>query len=142
MLGIARVLGVRGVVRSNGTTGRERTDVIKQSLDVDILERDTLGGVLPVSSPGIIKSDIDVLDRFATSLCSSSEFSFLLSSPKKRYYDSLNGLNVCMFLSLRYLTISLGTAYLFTPIADPRLAEISNGSSDSTLGSSTSSFSA
>ena len=68
----------------------------------------------PASSPGIIRSDIDVLDRFAAGLCSSSAFSFLLSSPKKRCHDSLNGLNVCMFLSLRCLTMSLGTAYLFT----------------------------
>ena len=116
--------------------------MIEQSLDVDILERDTLDGVPPASSPDIIRSDIDVLDRFAAGLCSSSAFSFLLSSPKKRCHDSLNGLNVCMFLSLRCLTMSLGTAYLFTPMADPRPAEISNGSSDSTSGSSTSSFSA
>lgn len=118
--------------------------MIEQSLDVDILERDALDGVPPAYSfnPDSIRSDIDVLDRFAAGLCPCPALSFLLSGPKKRCHDSLNGLSVCMSLSLRCLTTSLGTAYLFTPMADPRPAEISSGSSDSTSGSSTSSFSA
>jgi hypothetical protein len=125
--------------------GRERTDVIEQSLEDDALATDGLGGVLlasPLGAAIIITSDIDVLDRFAGGLPSPPAPAFRLSSPRKRCHDSLSGLNVCMFLSLRCLTISLGTAYLLTPMADPRPAEISNGSSDSTSGSSTSSFSA
>lgn len=143
VLGVARVRGVLGVAGANGPAGRERTDVIEQSLDVDVLAADALGGVERTlsSGTGIVRSDIDVRDRFANSLPSSPKLTFRLSSPRKRYYDSLSSLNVYMFLSLRCLTISLGTAYLFTPIVDPRPAEISNGSSDSTSGSSTSSFS-
>jgi hypothetical protein len=118
--------------------------VIEQSLEDDALATNGLDSVLLTSPLGasITTSDIDVLDRFASSLPSPSALAFRLSSPRKRCYDSLNSLNVCMFLSLRCLTISLGIAYLLTPMADPRLAEISNRSSDSISGSSTSSFSA
>jgi hypothetical protein len=144
VLGVAGVRGVRGVAGTSAPVGRERTDVIEQSLEVDILAADALGGVerTLLSGTGVVRSDIDVLDRFADGLPSSPTLAFRLSSPRKRCHDSLSGLNVWMFLSLRCLTMSLGTAYLFTPTADPRPAEISNGSSDSTSGSSTSSFSA
>jgi hypothetical protein len=144
VFGIVRVRGVLGVAGAGAPIGRERTDVIEQSLEIDILAADALGGVERTlsSGAGIVRSDIDVRDRFANGLPSSPKLAFRLSSPRKRCHDSLSSLNVCMFLSLRYLTMSLGTAYLFTPMADPRPAEISNGSSDSTSGSSTSSFSA
>jgi hypothetical protein len=122
----------------------ERTDVIKQSLEDDALAADGLNGTLFTSPLGasIITSDIDVLDRFASSLPSPLVLAFRLSSPRKRCYDLLSGLNVCTFLSLRCLTMSLGTAYLLTPMADSHLVEISNRSSDSTSGSSMSLFSA
>jgi hypothetical protein len=138
------VLGVLGVAGTNGFVGRERTDVIEQSLDVEMLATEAPREVEPTSplGGGIVISDNDDLDRFAGGVCPSSAHALRLSSPKKLCHDSLSGLNVWMFLSLRCLTMSLGTAYLFTPMADPRPAEVFNGSSNSTSGSSTSLFSA
>jgi hypothetical protein len=142
VLGVIRVVRVRGVAGAGAPVRRERIDVIKQSLEIDTLAADILDGVERTlsSGAGIVRSDVDILDRFVNSLPSSPKLAFRLLSPRKRYYDLLSGLNVYIFLSLRCLTMSLGIAYLFTPIVDPRSAEISNGSSDSTSGSSTSSF--
>lgn len=138
------VFDVLGLARAGGLIWREHNDVIKQSFDVNILAVDALHNSGPTSSLGavVITSDNDVLDRFAGSVCPSSGPALPLYSPKQRCHDSLSGLNVYMFFSLRCLTVSLGTAHLLTPMAEPRLADISNRSSDSTSGSFTSSFSA
>jgi hypothetical protein len=64
-LGVFGVLGVAGII---GPAGRERTDMIEQSLDVDILAKDTLDDVERASScgAGVIKSDNE---RFAGRVC-------------------------------------------------------------------------
>jgi hypothetical protein len=120
---VTGIRGVLGVAGANTPAGRKRTDVIEQQLEMDILAADALDGIerTLLSGAGVVRSDIDVLNRLSSSSPPSSPaLAFQHSSLKKWCRESLNGLNFWMFLSVRGLAMSLGTAYLFTPIADPR----------------------